>query len=374
MGQLLPIIAALVLQTPCADTFRAIDWQPEYVETVEPGLNCSTVALLTHCSEKFDPLGVSGPGVRRCVRTMKENGLPVLYLHDKYNENNPPWMYLYDDWRPTAFVRSDVGHISLDLTDINHVVCMGGYYGQCERSTVSDIVKTWTNSDRTSDMRVTQIVDATFTVAQHVYWEDQFRADVRHQLFQVAKKRHQNAVLTVDDVLRRINDRDIEPQFVQRQLPFVSADINIVLDYFGRQITLQRASNFKTKAASNAEDADAADEKAPTDEATQNKPATLTFAFRRSDDFLRFDSPVIDTDGPPRWVRRRSLSNVVSQTSSSPKPTASRSVIVSPEPEPGFPPGTTTNTPFESRVISSPVEGEVIIRKPIEGQIIRIVE
>ena len=321
MTQLLPILVVFALQAPSADTFRATDWKPMFVEQKDLKLEESTVALLTHSSCKFDPLAATGPGVRRVVRTMKSRQLPVLYLHDRYNSSNPPWMYLYDDWNPTAYISSDIGHISLDLKGVTHVICMGGYYGQCERATVSDTVRQWTNGDRKHDLRLTQIVDATFTVAQHVNWEDPYRESVRHQMYKVLRKRHADAVLSVDDVLEKIDGEGAVFDFLQRQLPHVSASVNIVLDVFGEQITLQRTT-IRRKISND-------DAPPESGESEQSTSPTLTFAFRRSDDFLKFDPPEIDEEAPLRWVRR-SGSRFISDSASSRVSSSAATVISSP--------------------------------------------
>jgi hypothetical protein len=231
------------------------------------------VALITHASQRFDPLGQTRAAVCQTVATMKAMHLPVIYLHDRYNGSNPAWMYLYNDWTPTAYVASDIGNITLDLSHVEHAVCLGGYYGQCERATVSDVVRCWYAHRRDYSFRVTQIVDGTFTVAQHLEWEDPYYKSVRDFLKNELKTQHPDAVLSVDQILTRIGTFDQTAGFLQRQLPQVPDDVNVVVDVFGRTITLQEVG------------ADA---------------ATLTFSFRRSDDFLNQKKPQIGMGAPGR--------------------------------------------------------------------------
>ena len=161
-------IAVASLRLPVADNFRNLDWKPEFTEPAEIKIVDSTLAILTHCSQRFDPLRQSQPAVERVVSQMKAESLPVLYLHDRYNPMNPGWVYLYSDWNHTAYVASDVGHIEINLSQVEHVVCLGGFFEQCEQSTVTDVVRLWHRDGFCHDLRITQVVDGVFAVGGSV--------------------------------------------------------------------------------------------------------------------------------------------------------------------------------------------------------------
>lgn len=272
-------VASLALRSPDVGTFRDINWKPEFTEPSELRLVDSTIAVLTHCSQRFDPLRQTAPAVHRVVADMKSRSLPVLYLHDKYNSLNPGWCYLYDDWVPMAFISSDVGNVDFDLSNVEHAVCLGGFFEQCERSTVTDLARLWRRDRKTGDFRITQVVDATFNVLAYVNFSDPYNDRVR-DFFREKQSRHPKAVVGLDQVLSHIEDNTLVPGFLQRQLSYVSSDVNIVMDIFERIHVLQWVGP-----------------QAP----------TLTFAYRKSEDFLEFKTPVIPPSQPlKRWFRGNS--------------------------------------------------------------------
>lgn len=268
-------IAVMSLRLPDAGTFEDCHWQPHFTDPADLQIRDSTLAILTHSSRHFDPLGQTQPAVNRIVATMKSADRPVIYLHDKYNQKNPAWMYLYDDRRPTAIVASDVGHIDLDLSAVRHVVFAGGYFGQCEQSTVSDVIRYWRRDAQEQDLRATQVVDGIFCVGEHVGSEDAYSKRVRSYFYDKLRKQHPKAVISVDQILSMIEKPDSAVTLLCRQVPPVPADVNIMVDYFGHVETVQFV------------DADA---------------PMLTLAYRRSDDFLNF--PKLKPDSEKLKKRR----------------------------------------------------------------------
>lgn len=269
---------SLTFGLPAAETFEDLTWVPTFTEPADLKISRSTLAVLTHSSRIFDPLGETAAAVRCVVANMKKARLPVLYLHDKYNAKNPAWMYLYDDWEPTAFVPSDVGHIEANFSQVEHLVCLGGYFEQCEKSTVRDAIRLWYRDGVCHDFRITQITDGVFTVGQHLRFEDSYYEVVRDFKRAELQSRHAKAVMSVDQIVSRIADPADTVEFLQRYLPGVPADVNVVMDVFGRLSLLQIV------------DADA---------------PVLTFAYRRSGNFLQFDVPQVDWEQPPKSWRNR---------------------------------------------------------------------
>lgn len=278
MCDLLTAILVISLRLPAAQTFEANDWKPVFTEPADLQIAASTVAILTHSSRAFDLTGETQGAVINTVAAMKAAELPVLYLHDRYNPGNPPWMYLYDDWKPTAYLASDVGNIDINVSKVQHVVSLGGYFGQCQRTTLTDVIRLWHRDGLDHDMRLTQVVDGVFTVGQHINSEDSYSEKVRSFRRDTLLKRHPGAVLTIGQVVSRIEDADQMAVFLQRQLPAVPSDVNVVMDVFGSPVPLQIIS-----------------EEAP----------VLTFAYRYSNDFLSFETPKVDWTQPTKLWRHR---------------------------------------------------------------------
>ncbi len=276
MTQFLVAAIALSMGLPDAGSFKPIAWKPQFTDPSELRITESTVAILTHSSRAFDPLGATEQGVRQTVAIMKAAELPVLYLHDKNNFGNPAWMYLYDDWKPTAFVASDVGHIDVNLSQVEHVVCLGGYFGQCENATVRDVLREWHQDGICHDMRITQITNGVFTVGQHVRYDDPSGKQIHEFYRDELLANNPRASMSVDQVLSRICAPNDITEYLKRQLPGVPQDVNVVMDVFGEMTTLQIVSD--------------------------DSP-TLTFAYRKSDQFLNYESPVIDFDEPAKSWR-----------------------------------------------------------------------
>ena len=285
MTKIIFAIAAATFHLPNADTFEDYSWQPQFTPPDELKLDQSTVAFFTHSSRHFDPLCLTQPAVNRVSEKMKAARLPTVYLHDQYNEKNPGWMYLYRDWKPTAFVGSDVGKIDIDVTAVRHAISLGGYFGQCQRSTVQDLIRCWRRDAAAENFRVTQIVDGIFCVGEYIKWEDPYRPEVRGLLYDDYRKRHPNSAICLAETLSHIRDQDLAIEFLCRQIPPLPGDVNIVIDFFGYDETIQVGPS--------------------------NAP-TLTIAYRRSDRFLKFHRATVRRDDiVNRSVRRSSTSTII---------------------------------------------------------------
>lgn len=254
--------AALAAISPLGEYAR------HQVEFTEPGnieLEQSTVAVVTHASAHFDPLRLTKPAVDAVTAKMKRRGFPVIYMHDRHNDNNPPWLYLYNDWKPTAFIESQIGFYDLDMRNIRHVVCMGGFFWRCEKNTVSDSIRNWRRDAPQHDLRITQVVDGIFDVAEAVI--PPYRHRIRTYQADVLWKQFPNASMTVEQIIELIDDDELAIEFLTRQLPELPEGINVSLDFFGRHIQIVDANQSP-------------DEKVP----------HLLIAYRASDDFLSRDS------------------------------------------------------------------------------------
>lgn len=253
-------LAVFGLQMPSMQAIQPLDWTPPFIPEQRVEVCSETVGLFTHCSWAFDPLGVTKAGVDRSVSRLKSAGWPIVYFHDRYNNNNPAWCYLYQDWQPDAFVGSDIGHFHIDLTGVEHAVCHGGYYGQCERATVGDAVRNWQRTGPQNDLRITQVVDATFTVAQFLPDGLNISSEIRARLRE-QQRIHPKAVITLEEVIRELRDPQLQVEYVRRQLPPLPYSANVVIDMCGEVTVIQRRSA---------------------------EAATLTFAYCRSEDVLNF--------------------------------------------------------------------------------------
>ena len=273
MATFLIFLAACSLRFPSVDGFRTTDWKPEFTEPQDVQITQATLGILTHCSMLFDPLQQTAPAIDAVVRQMKAKSLPVLYLHDKYNPTNPAWNYLYSDWKPTAYVASDVGHIDINLASVDHVICLGGFFEQCERSTVSDVVRMWQRDGFDHDLRITQVTDGVFSVLAYMnYSADRYERRAR-DFHRQRRSVHPKAIMTLAEVLDQIIDEELFAEFLQRQLSFMPAGINVVMDVYGVAYPVRVVGK---------------------------ESRTLTFAYRTSDSFLEFKSPEIDFERAAR--------------------------------------------------------------------------
>lgn len=244
-------IASLVFAKAC---------EPTFTKPADVKIDAAQVAVFTHCSAHFDPLGQTTPAVRRVARTMKQRGLPILYFHDRYNSSNPAWKYLYSDREPTAYIASDIGHYNIESQHIRHVILLGGYYWACHKNTVRDALRLWRRDAREHDLRITIITDGIFDVIEGVRPGDPYRTAVR-EYFYGLRERHPKATVSLESIAQLIDDDEAELAFVRRQLPPMPAGINVQLDYFGLTKSIRKASS------------------------STGRP-TLTIAYRRSHDFL----------------------------------------------------------------------------------------
>ena len=260
MSSTLTFLVIFGLQMPPLQSIQPIDWQPRYVDQEQIEICRQTVGFFTHCSWGFDPLGSTKSGIDRSAAVLKSAGWPLLYLHDRYNASNPAWCYVYDDWNPEAFVSSDIGHFRIDLSGVRHAVCHGGFFGQCERATVGDVVTNWQLLGAKGDLRITQVVDAIFTVAQFLPNDDPVATKIRATLVQ-RQGIHPKAVMTVEEVMLGLQDPMLQVEYLKRQLPPLPYGVNVVIDLCGEVTELNRHSK---------------------------EAATLTFAYCRSERILNF--------------------------------------------------------------------------------------
>lgn len=254
-----------------------MDWQPTWTESRQLQLTADTVGFFTHCSLKFDPLRETAAAVDRSVASLKAGNHQVVYLHDRYNPGNPAWTYLYSDWQPTAYLRSDIGHIDINVASVRHAVCLGGFYEQCERSTVTDLLRLWRRDARDQDFRLTQVTDGVFTVLTYLRSGDWYERPIRSLYQTEFRSRHPKAIITLERVLQEIGNEEVFAEFLQRQLPPLPAGVNIMFDVHGVVYPWKLVS------------ADV---------------PTLTLAWRRSDNILRFDPSAVDFDRASRLVKR----------------------------------------------------------------------
>lgn len=229
--------AALSVMTPLASTYSC---EPEITPAADVVVNASTVAIVTHASAHFDQLRQTKPGVDRVVATMKSRGLPVIYLHDHGNPNNPPWNYIYDDWEPTAFVESGIGYFDLNMSSVRHVVCMGGFFWCCERNTVADAIRLWRRDAPDEDLQITQIVDGIFDVAEAAI--PPYRDKIREFQAKVLWKQFPAASMTLQQILDLIDDDDLAVEFLSRQISAFPYDVNVTIDYFGHRVRIRDAA------------------------------------------------------------------------------------------------------------------------------------
>ncbi len=284
--QILFYSATLALSGPLSENFLPPDWEPEFTDAAVISLRQDTVALVTHSSSHFDPLRRTAVGVNRMVATMKQQRLPVLYLHDRHNPANPAWMYLYDDWKPTAYIQSDIGHFELDFRNVRHVICAGGYFTLCQNNTVADSVSNWQRDGGNQNLRITQVVDGIFDLGDGVRDNDPYRSAMRKLLYDELKSGHPDAVMSLEDLLRLIGHKEQAVDYLRRRLPPLPAEIDVSIDFFGIHSVVQEATfTAAKKSISKKSTTSASTVEHPVPDPPR-PPRMLTFAYRTSADFL----------------------------------------------------------------------------------------
>ena len=256
------VCLGLLLAVQFSVTTAQGEWRPTYSEPASVHLTHPRVVILTHSSLHFDPFRETEPGINQSVAAVKAHGGAVIFLHDRYNPSNSPEGILCRDRTAGQLVASDVGNIDFNFRNVRHVCLCGGYFGQCERSTACDAIRLWRRDCPDEDFRLTQVVDGIFTVAEHVSPEDPYGSKILRHYFDTMKPRHARAAMSLDRLLRMIDDPAMEADYVCRQALDFPAGVHVQLDYFGTTRTLQSAGP---------------------------NASTLTVEFRRSTDLLAND-------------------------------------------------------------------------------------
>lgn len=258
-------------------------WDIHYTPPQSVLLDTPTVVFITHASTLFDPLKVSQPGVNRVINAFRSLDIPIVCFHDRHNPNNPPGRYLYDDWNRLTIVSSDIGHYDFDMSRVRHVISMGGFFGCCERNTVADTVRLWRRDAPGENLRITQVVDGTFDMAEGV--PDPVVAKVRQFQRDVVWSRHSKGSITVEQTLSLIDDDRFSVEFLRKQLPAFPAGVNVTMDYFGELIPIVEVAEPDND--SHMEDT----LRTELPELVENQRPELVLAFRLSHDLSPQQNP-----------------------------------------------------------------------------------
>ncbi|MCA9047271.1 MAG: hypothetical protein KDA89_00990 [Planctomycetaceae bacterium] len=230
--------------------------QAVYATSADVRIHSPTLVMLTHASVHFDPLRETEKAISETARKAKSVGVPIVCLHDRHNADNPLEKSFVPPTAGTILLDSDVGNFDIALAEVQHLVCMGGFFEQCERTTVCDAIRLWRRDRPLRDFRITQVTDGLYCVTQYVDLNDPYADSVRKYFFEQIRSRHRLGAVSVDRVLKLIDSDQSAATWLLRQAPDVPADVNIVADYFGQRIPVRFAGT---------------------------NAVTLTLAFRRSD-------------------------------------------------------------------------------------------
>jgi len=246
--------------------------------------------MVTHSSTLFDPLRVTQPALNRVIETLRPLDVPIVCFHDKNNPKNPPERYLYDDWHRLTLVSSDIGHFDFDMSAVRHVICMGGFFWCCERNTVVDTMRLWRRDAPNQDLRITQIVDGIFDMAEGV--PEPVVEKVRQFQRDFVWSRHPKGSVSVEHTLSLIDDDTPAVEFLRDQLPDYPADVDVTIDYFGDLIPVVTADDASSN-DNHESDRDNADDVVEDEAKTATEHPVrrpqLVLAFRMSHDLT------------PRW-------------------------------------------------------------------------
>jgi nicotinamidase-related amidase len=132
------------------------------------------VLFVTHSSTHFDPARVTSLGMNKLVSYAKREGIPYYYLHDSVSPNNPFHGYMYEHCEPDAFLDSDIGYHSVNLRNVKQLYVAGGFFEMCQQNTVTDAIRSMSQNQDNNVIKVTQVVDAIFSVAEEKEYSDPF--------------------------------------------------------------------------------------------------------------------------------------------------------------------------------------------------------
>lgn len=228
--QYLLLCTALTIEHPDLYPAAAHRFHPPYTDPADVQLESPSVVIATHASSLFDPLGVTRQAVIRTVGLADRDGVPVLYLHDKYNERNSLLRYHYANWNPTAYVSSDVGNFDVDFSGVRQAVLLGGYAGQCQRSTLSDVLRLWRRDNPESDLEVLMVTDGIFDVTEHVRFEDPYYDAVKAWKQETAKSVSPTASVSLNGMLQHVTDEQALT-LLRRYLPPLPSGCTVTLQF-----------------------------------------------------------------------------------------------------------------------------------------------
>lgn len=167
------------------------------------------------------------------VRFAKASDWSVFYLHDAANSSNPFSQYLYDDCSPDAYLYSDIGFYSVDISKVEHVLVAGGYYELCENDTVKSTIEMWSRLTGEHHLTITQITDAVFGVGEDMRFEDPYYDEYQRH-FQVLRARHPKSAIALDEILELTGSTALAVDYLQRRLPATMPGWNVAIEYEGQ--------------------------------------------------------------------------------------------------------------------------------------------
>ena len=98
-------------------------------------------------------------------------------------------------------------------------------------------IRLWRRDAPKQDFRITQVVDGIFDVAEAVV--PPYHKRVRSFQRKIIWPQHNGASITLEQILHLIGDDKNAIEFLQRQLPEIPENIDVVIDLFGKKYPIQ---------------------------------------------------------------------------------------------------------------------------------------
>ncbi|MCM0606499.1 MAG: hypothetical protein KA715_10450 [Xanthomonadaceae bacterium] len=198
-----------------------------------------SVVILTHASTEFDAYIESRTGIPSILKIAKKLKLPVFHLYKKETAETYPFL----NCKKNHCLESSAGEFSVPITS-NHVIVMGGHWGQCLDITLDSLMNIWSQKQG-ENLKITLITDGIYVsnliIRHNDPYHTEFNSDILAQANEVMKTlddAEPYLKMSLDQLLRIIEKYEepssyqLRVQFLRRKLPRylrLSSEYRVVL-------------------------------------------------------------------------------------------------------------------------------------------------
>ncbi len=209
-------------------------------------VDSSVAVFITHSSSYFDPGLITKSGTQTLVDYAVIEKIPLFYLHDAGNDGNPFSGYMYEHCSPDAYIYSEIGHHSVDLKNVQKLYVAGGYFELCQQNTVTDSIRSMTKNELFKEVRVVQVLDAIFSVAQEKEFSDSFYPEL-YQLQQDRTFQTGKFTVSLQEITTLMADTDLVLEYFSRRVALMPLPPGWGVDLLYKDTTLNVRSGLKNK-------------------------------------------------------------------------------------------------------------------------------